>query len=189
MASLRPDGRVAIGNASRLPTELLEEARQHREDMAALLAARAAETAAPGSIGLSAIPSCPDTWLRSIAGSVARALAQGACRERDPAGWLVLVRPDGRRAMVAPHVVASLAEVGLLPSLPPEQEMDTSDLGCPPAWSEPFSPPSGSWCTACGRFTQTGGRWWREAERPGWCCWTCHPPDGRPATAVVEVRT
>lgn len=147
--------------------------------------------AAPGSGGppdTSVLPR-PGQLLRSIAGSVAQALAEGAHRERDPDGWLVLGRPDGRWTKVAPHIVASLAEAGLLPPLPPEQEMDTSILGCPPSWSEPSGPPPGAWCTACGRFTQRGGRWWRDVERLGWCCWTCHPPDGVPATAVVEVRT
>ncbi|WP_143018322.1 hypothetical protein [Belnapia rosea] len=147
--------------------------------------------AAPGSDGPpdTSTPPGPGSWLRSIAASVARALAEGAHRERDPDGWLVLVRPNGRQTMVASHIVASLAEAGLLPPLPPEQEADTSGLGCPPSWSEPSEPPRGAWCWCCGRFTQRGGRWWHEADRLGWCCWTCHPPDGLPATAIVELRT
>jgi hypothetical protein len=183
MASLRPDGRVAIGNVSRLPPELVEEARRHREDLAALLAARATEAVVPGSAGLSDSLSRPGPWLRLIAGSVVRALAEGARRERDPAGWLVLVRPDGRQTMVAPHIVALLAEAGLLPPLPQAQEVDASDLGWPPARSDPSSPPPGAWCTCCGRFTRTGGRWWRALEEPGWCCSTCHPA---PPGMVVE---
>jgi hypothetical protein len=171
-ATLRPDGRVAIGNASRLPPELVEEARRCREDLATLLAA----------------PPRPGSWLRSIARPVVQALAEGARRERDPGGWLTLIRPDGRRTMVAPHIVASLATAGLLPPLQQAQEVDASALGCPPSWSDPSSPPPGAWCTACGRFTRTGGRWWREAEEPsGWACWVCHPPP--PGMAVAEMRT
>jgi hypothetical protein len=140
---------------------------------------------------IAAAPSRPDPWLRSIAGSVARALAEGACRERDPGGYLVLVRQDGRRTTVAPHIVASLAEAGLLPPLPQAQEVDASQLRRPPSWSDSADlPQPGEWCTCCSRVTRAGGRWWREAEAPsGWRCWTCHPPDGRPTTAVVEVRT
>jgi hypothetical protein len=138
-----------------------------------------------------AAPSRPDPWLRSIAGSVARALAEGAGRERDPGGYLVLVRLDGRRMTVAPHIVASLAEAGLLPPLPQAQEVDPSQTRRPPSWSDAADlPQPGEWCSCCSRFTRAGGRWWREAEAPlGWRCWTCHPPDGRPMTAVVEVRT
>jgi hypothetical protein len=136
-------------------------------------------------------PSCPDPWLRSIAGPVARALAEGACRERDPGGYLVLVRPDGRRTTVAPNIVAALAEAGLLPPLPQAKEVDASLLQRPPSWSDPAAlPQPADWCSCCSRRSRAGGRWWREAEAPsGWRCWICHPPDGRPMTAVVEVRT
>jgi hypothetical protein len=131
---------------------------------------------------IAAAPSRPDPWLRSIAGCVARALAEGACRERDPGGYLVLVRPDGRRTTVAPHIVASLAEAGLLPPVAAGAGGGCLQLRRPPSWSDPADlPQPGEWCTCCSRFTRAGGRWWREAEAPlGWRCWTCHPPDGRP---------
>ncbi len=120
-------------------------------------------------------------------------MAEGACRERDPGGYLVLVWPDGRRTTVAPHIVSSLAEAGLLPpqAQAHAQEVDASQLRRPPSWPDPADlPRPGEWCTCCSRFTRAGRRWWREAEAPsGWRCWTCHPPDGRPTTAVVEVRT
>jgi hypothetical protein len=196
-ATLRPDGRVAIGNASRLPPGLLEEARRHREAVAALVAARAVERAAPDLDPWAALhrilaaapagPACSTSWLRSIAGSIAAALADGARRERDADGYLALVRPDGRRLTVAPRTVDELADAGLLPPLPQEQD----DMPRPPSWSRPKDvPPPGAWCSRCGRFDRSGGRWWREAEAPsGWCCWTCHPPAGRPEAAVEEVRT
>jgi hypothetical protein len=132
-------------------------------------------------------PTCSTSWLQSIAGSIAGALADGARRERDADGYLALVRPDGRRLTVAQRTVDELAEAGLLSPLPQEQD----DMQRPPSWSRPKDvPPPGAWCGCCGRFDRSGGRWWREAEAPsGWCCWTCHPPGGRPDAAVVEVRT
>lgn len=190
IAALRPDGRVVIGNASRLSPEMVEEARRHREEVATLLSARVAERAALDPDPWAALhriltaapagPACSTSWLRSIAGSIALALADGARRERDAAGYLALVRPDGRRLTVAPRTVDELAESGLLPQLPQEQ----GEMQRPPSWSDPEDvPPPGAWCGCC-------ARWWREAEAPsGWCCWTCHPPEGRPEAAVVAVRT
>jgi hypothetical protein len=132
-------------------------------------------------------PACSTSWLQSIAGSIARALADGARRDADADGYLALVRPDGRRLTVAQRAVAELAGVGLLPLLPQEQ----GEMQRPPSWSDPEDVPSpGAWCSCCGRFERSGGRWWREAEAPsGWCCWTCHPPEGWPEAAVVAVRT
>jgi hypothetical protein len=63
-------------------------------------------------------PAAPDAWLAGIARSVRAALADGAVPVADEDGWLVLVRPDGRRVAVTPHVAAQLAEAGLLPALP-----------------------------------------------------------------------
>ncbi len=61
----------------------------------------------------------------------------------------------------------------------------------PPSWSDPHMTPwPGAWCGCCGRHQRRGGRWWREAVAPkGWRCCTCHPPDGQPAMAIMEVRT
>lgn len=60
-----------------------------------------------------------------------------------------------------------------------------------PGWSDAADAPMpGDWCGCCGRFTQRGGRWWREAfGATGWCCSTCHPPMHLMPAAVVEVRT
>jgi len=66
-----------------------------------------------------------------------------------------------------------------------------AELQRPPAWSDPASvPPPGAWCGCCGRFSKSGGRWWREAVEPkGWRCWTCHPPAPLAPAEVVERRT
>lgn len=60
-----------------------------------------------------------------------------------------------------------------------------------PPWSGlHLTPQPGDWCACCGRFERSGGRWWRDAEPPfGWRCWPCHPPDGKPPHAFVEVNT
>lgn len=196
-ATLRPDGRVAIGNASRLPPELVEEVRRHRDGVAALLAARADEHAAPDPDPWAALhrilaaapagPVCSTSWLQSIACSVAEALADGVRRERDADGYLALVRPVGWRLTVAQRTIDELAEAGLLPPVPQEQ----GETQRPPSWSDLEDvPPPSAWCRCCGRFDRGGGRWWREAAEPSsWCCWTCHLPAGRSETAVVAVRT
>ena len=64
-------------------------------------------------------------------------------------------------------------------------------LARPPSWIDPASPPpSGAWCSCCGRNHRAGGRWWREAEEPrGWRCGRCFPPDHLRADQVAEVRT
>jgi hypothetical protein len=148
---LHPDGLMRMEAASPPPAAVLAELRQHREGVAALLAARA-QPATP----------TPDAEHATIM----------AEPELPPAGSPERERQDRRHR-------ATLA--GLL----------ASGLQRPPAWSDPASePPPGAWCGCCGRFSRIGGRWWREAEAPlGWRCWTCHPPDGRPMTAVVEVWT
>ncbi len=83
-----------------------------------------ASTAGAGPLGAAASgarparPGAGDAWLGGIAAGVRAALADGAEREADPDGWLILVRPDGRRSLMAPGTVAGLAEAGLLPALP-----------------------------------------------------------------------
>jgi hypothetical protein len=57
----------------------------------------------------------------------------------------------------------------------------------PPSWwrAEAHRPTPGSTCSCC-----EGQRWWSElANRRGWRCCTCHPPDHLPADAIEEVRT
>lgn len=56
----------------------------------------------------------------------------------------------------------------------------------PPSWSDPAALPSvGCSCNCC-----RGQRWWCEREAPkGWRCWTCHPPDHLPSSAIHEVLT
>jgi hypothetical protein len=57
-------------------------------------------------------------WLASIGHAVCAALAAGAVRIADEDGGLTLIRSDGRHLAVAPHIVAELAQAGLLPPLP-----------------------------------------------------------------------
>jgi hypothetical protein len=125
-------------------------------------------------------PAGPVLTARRIAASI----ADGAEREDDPDGWLVLVRPDGRRHIVAPHTLAELDAAGLLPELPPAVPRSTyAARARPPSWSEPDDEPrEGDRCCMCG-----SGRWWTATPVPdGWCCSTCHPPwPGRPAREIV----
>lgn len=113
------------------------------------------------------------------AARIAKSIADGAEREDDPLGWLVLVLPDGRRHVAAPHIVAALDAAGLLPDLPPAVARSRyAARARPPSWSEPDDEPrEGDRCCLCG-----SGRWWTAAPtRDGWCCSTCHPPPpGRP---------
>jgi hypothetical protein len=51
-------------------------------------------------------------------------VAEGAVREADHLGWLSLVRLDGRRLAVAPHVVGELRALGMLPCLMTEESTD-----------------------------------------------------------------
>jgi hypothetical protein len=116
---------------------------------------------------------------------IAETLAARAEREADPDGWLVLVLPDGRRHVAAPHIVAALDAAGLLPDLPPAVSRSIyASTARPPAWSDDTDTPSeGDRCSCCG-----SGRWWTAQPAPdGWCCSTCHPPPlGR---VVREVAT
>lgn len=57
----------------------------------------------------------------------------------------------------------------------------------PVSWADPDARPTlGDWCGCC-----EGARWWRRTARTdgGWCCWTCHPPDGAAPGTIEEVRT
>jgi hypothetical protein len=104
---LRLDGGVVRLTAPAAPPpEVVAALRRHREAVVAILAERAAR---------------PCGWLESIADAVRCAVAEGAVREADHLGWLSLVRPDGRRLAVAPHVVGELRALGMLPSLTKEE--------------------------------------------------------------------
>lgn len=109
-----------------------------------------------------------------VARRIAASIAAGAEREDDPDGWLLLVLPDGRRHVVAPHIVAALDAAGLLPELPPTVPRSTyASTARPPSWSDPRDEPrEGDRCCVC-----KSERWWTSAPRPdGWTCSTCHPP-------------
>jgi hypothetical protein len=147
--------------------------------------------APPGAAG--APPSQPArahpcrAWLGGIAATLRAALADGAEREADPEGWLVLVRPDGRRSATAPHIVAELAAAGLLPALPEAREAVEAALHArPPSWSAAEDVPRPGDRCRCG-----GRRWWCEADEAprGWRCAACHPPCHLPADAVRKAQT
>jgi hypothetical protein len=133
-------------------------------------------------------PAAPDDrwWLADIARSIRAALADGADRDADPDGYLVLVRPEGERLVVTPATFASLDAAGLLPALPPALAPSRNAATArPPCWSDPDDlPVEGDRCR-CG-----GHRWWTYAPKPdGWCCVTCRPPVHLRAEAVREVTT
>lgn len=129
-------------------------------------------------------PQAPSA-LALTAARIAASIAEGAEREDDADGWLVLVLQDGRRHIPAPHIVAALNAAGLLPDLPPARSRSgRASSARPPSWSDPQDRPRhGDRCCVC-RL----GRWWTAAPTPdGWCCATCHPPSlGR---AVTNIET
>jgi hypothetical protein len=94
-------------------------------------------------------PAEPDAWLTSIAAAIRCALKDGALRVADPAGYLALIRPDGRHLMVAPYIIAAMAEAGVLPELPdPLDELVEDDPVAAAergaVETEPPLPPEGS---------------------------------------------
>ncbi|WP_137126582.1 hypothetical protein [Roseomonas sp. HF4] len=114
-----------------------------------------------------------DAWLADIALSIGRAVAAGAEREADAEGWLLLIRPEGDRLVVAPHIVAELDGAGLLPRLPAAVERSTYAARARPPewWNRDDEPQAGDRCRCGGRS------FWTERDRPGgWRCSTCHPP-------------
>jgi hypothetical protein len=72
-------------------------------------------------------PAAPDAWLADIARSIGSALKAGAVRIADPAGCLVLVRPDGRHLTVSARIVEQLVEAGLLSGLPEPADVPAVD--------------------------------------------------------------
>ncbi len=199
--------RAALAACPAVPAPSGGTAGQHRETPGKPgLSAVSAPTAqhveagqpAPGA-AVAAVPLCPapvpptgterDRLPQrppSIALSIADALADGADREADPDGFLVLIRPDGTRLVVSPGTVAALEAAGLLPPLPPALARSRhAATARPPCWSDPDDVPvEGDRCRCSAR------RWWTYAPKPdGWCCVTCHPPLHLPAGAVRVVDT
>jgi len=127
-----------------------------------------------------------DGWCADIALSIRTAVAEGAEREADPDGFLVLVRPDGGRLVVTPATLASLEAAGVLPPLPPAvgRSMHAASAR-PPCWSDPDDlPVEGDRCR-CGSM-----RFWTErGRRCGWLCSTCRPPLHLGADDALVVTT
>ncbi len=151
---------------------------------AAMAGADPPGTAAPASTAVRI--GAGDVGLGGVAAALHAALADEAEREADLEGWLVLVRPDGRRSVVPPGTVARLEEAGLLPALPEARDaVEAARCARPPSWSEAQDIPLPGDRCVCG-----GRRWWCDAEAPrGWWCWRCQPPGPLPASKVREVRT
>jgi hypothetical protein len=166
-AALDPDGRVRISGASRLAPALLDEARQNREALAALLAERRRAGA-----------------LLAAASSAAEALAT-------PDPEFVHERAETAAALAAEATGSCGAPMAEADHQAALAEYLAVGLQRPPGWSDVAScPPPGAWCSCCGRHHRAGGRWWREVVAPtGWRCRTCHPPVHRAPVEVVSVRT
>lgn len=125
-------------------------------------------------------------WLVSIGRAIAAAIAAGAEREADEGGFIVLIRPDGDRLAVAPHIVAELDAAGLLPVLPePVGQSTFAARARPPEWWDGTDTPQAGDRCRCG-----SRRFWTERARPGgWRCSTCHPALHLVADEVLVVTT
>lgn len=113
----------------------------------------------------------PAAGLPDLATAIRAALAEGAEREADPGGWLVLVRPDGRRLVLLPELVAALAAACVMPELPEAVERaEAARCARPSFWTVPGDlPQQGDRCLCGGR------EWWRAEGGATWCCGACHP--------------
>lgn len=134
-----------------------------------------------------ALPPPPaDEWLGTIARAIAAAVAEGAERETDEAGFVVLVRPDGSRLAVTPGAALELHRAGLLPTLPEAVARSRFAATARPAcWSDPEDVPTEGDRCPCG-----GRRWWTSAPIPdGWACTNCPPTDHLAPEAVRTVTT
>lgn len=110
----------------------------------------------------------------ALASAIRAALAEGAEREADAAGWLVLVRQDGRRLVLTPDAVAALAGAGALPELPEAVEhADAARRARPSFWTVAGDPPRPGDRCLCG-----GRQWWRAEDGATWWCEACHPSAG-----------
>lgn len=145
--------------------------------------AKPTQEPAGGLGGLGGAPAF-DGWRADIALSIRTAVADGAEREADPDGFLVLLRRDGARLVVTPGTFAALDAEGFLPALPTALARSRHAASARPAcWSDPDDlPVEGDRCRCGGR------RWWTYAPKPdGWCCVTCHP-HGHLRIDVVRLR-
>jgi hypothetical protein len=166
-AALDPDGRVRISGASRLAPALLDEARQNREALAALLAERrrAGALLAAANSAAEALATPDPEFVHERAETAAALAAEATGSFGAP-----MAEADHRGALAAALTVG---------------------LQRPPGWSDVASrPPPGAWCSCCGKHRRSGGHWWREAVAPtGWRCWTCHPPVHLGTGEMLEVWT
>jgi hypothetical protein len=139
---------------------------------------------------------------RATAPSTAALTVPGAAADREPSGVAAAQAQERSgahvRAMPAPRAPPCSEAAAAPAPLAARAEhrgvlagVMVAGLQRPPAWSDPAAvPPAGAWCGCCGRFSRSGGRWWREAAEPkGWRCWTCHPPAPLSPADVVERRT
>ncbi len=176
-ASLDPDGRVRIAGASRLSAELLDLLRQNRAAVAEALAASRAAVVDQAADATLVAPDPDDAMERSAMVDARRARAGDADAHSGDCGD------------VGEHPTTPLALSR--EAAPARSAGARTGTKRPPSWPDPRDvPPPGAWCGCCGRFSRTGGHWWREAAEPkGWRCWTCHPPAPLEPAEVVERRT
>jgi hypothetical protein len=103
-----------------------------------------------------------------------------------------LTAKPAKRANPSADLAPRLAEVASLAATPDRKRSLVVDpqpmapIREPRRWSYPADEPlDGDWCACC-----SGQRFWCEAIAPkGWRCWTCHPPDHLPSSAIREIRT
>ena len=190
--SIRSDGgALHLAPVSLIPADLLAEVRANKAAMIALLTAPVvAAVASPLPPPLGLFP--------ADRGYLARQPVQAA-----PAIAPSPDVADGYTAALAAAVAALWAEPATgdaqpMPHWPPgswrkrRYASDTpgalwTTLQRPVSWADPDARPTlGDWCGCC-----ESSRWWRRTARTdgGWCCWTCHPPDGAAPGTIEEVRT
>lgn len=174
---------------------------------ARLAALRAEHAAANSAKSVNSSPEVPITGPIGTIGAIG--IGTDGAGAPDRAAFLARAAEDAAAALAAPdpglaHERAEIAAAqaaearGEYGRPKPEADHRAALAGFlaagrqrPPAWADPTSlPPPGAWCSCCGRFSRTGGRWWREAANPsGWRCATCHPPAHLAPGAVVTVET
>ena len=182
---------LRLSPASKVSPDLMADLRAHKAEVLALLTAPiVAEVAPPSAFTLGLTP--------ADLGYHARQPVQAA-----PAAAPSDDVADGHTAALAAAVAALRAEPSTgdaepMPHWPPgswrkrRYASDTpgdlwTTLQRPVSWADPDARPTlGDWCGCC-----EGGRWWRRTARTdgGWCCSTCHPPDGAAPGTIEEVRT
>ena len=177
--------------ASLVPPAVLADLRAHKAELLALLAA-------PIVAAVASPPPPPLGLFPADRGYLARQPVQ--------AGPAIAPSPDvadGYTAALAAAVAALRAEPATgdaqpMPHWPPghwrkrRYAADTpgalwTTLQRPVSWADPDARPTlGDWCGCC-----ESSRWWRRTARAdgGWCCSTCHPPDGAAPGTIEEVRT